>query len=232
MLIMKNANKLITAILSELEAIGIAGTAETSLVKFLYLSDYANACAKSGETFTDIKWKFESFGPFDGSIRSTLGLMLSDSVLEKNPVYLPTHQFDKISLKRTQKRVTFEEIGFSSSVAVQVREYLKEFGRSLPNLLNFVYYKTEPMAEAKPNEALDFSGCLDKSLFSATQKKIPTHLIEGIHQRMAELSAKRNAVRPIKWRGVYDDTYSRAISAMDADDGIEIELKGSGIFAI
>jgi len=227
---MKNTDKSIAAILSELEALGIKNATETSVVKFLYLMDYANACATGGQKFTNINWKFESFGPFDASIRSELATMLSRAVVSKAPVVMPDREFSAISLSKDQARLTFEQIGLSDSIAVQVRGYLKEFGRNLTKLLNFVYYKTEPMAEVQPNQVLDFTGCADKNSFSS--QSLPKPDLTEFHAKMAALKAKRKPSRAIKWAGLYDETYERAVAVMNADEGFEVILEGSAILAI
>lgn len=228
---MKNTDKSIAAILSELEALGIKNATETSVVKFLYLMDYANACATGGQKFTNINWKFESFGPFDASIRSELATMLSRAVVSKESVVTPDREFSAISLSKDQARLTFEQIGLNDGIAVQLRGYLKEFGRNLTKLLNFVYYNTEPMADVQPNQVLDFTGCADKNSFSRPQSLSKPDLTE-FHAKMAALKAKRKPGRTIKWAGLYDETYERAVAVMNADEGFEVVLEGSAILAI
>lgn len=61
---------------------------------------------------------------------------------------------------------------------------------------------------------------------------IPEEQLISFHQKMAELRARRKPVRKLEWKGVYDETYHRAMSVMNAAEGLEVTLNGSAILHI
>jgi len=136
------------------------------------------------------------------------------------------------SLAESVTRRTLESVGLTVRAAARVRQYLQEYARDQSKLLNFVYFQTEPMADAAPEALLDFSSCrADKwqDIKPLKANPIPAGALKAYRERIAARHAaeEARAANPIVWEGQYDDVYQRAMEMLDATDGLHNRLAGT-----
>jgi hypothetical protein len=235
---MTKAQDTIVAILSELEESGIRSTMVTSLVKFVYLVDYAQAKASSGNTLTGLAWRFLHFGPFDAALMDDLEALDARHVVQSKSGGGTDKDYQLYSLAEHVQRTTLESLGLAKGVVSRVRQYLQEYAQDQAKLLNFVYFRTEPMESAQPEAVLDFSVCRSDTWQEIKPIKaapIPPAALKAFRERVAARRAAEDARKrpPIVWQGQFDDTYFSAMALLDADEGVPVDAAGkSGILML
>lgn len=127
----------------------INAPAKTKLVKLLYLLE-VEYYKHYQKRLTDLKWQFYHYGPYTSEIESILGSPDIDEI----PFALGGGK-----LGRHYDLVKEEaEVYLSSDVKRLIDHAVKEWGDiDLNKLLDYVYFETEPMREAKRGELLDFT---------------------------------------------------------------------------
>ncbi len=127
------------------------------LVKFLYLADLYYARREIGKTLTVWPWAFIYYGPFCGEALDTIEKAVKKGVIEAKPyqsrydgeqhfVYTSPHQ----ERPKISERLPLDVMG-------ALEEAIRKWGSDTPHLLDYVYFETEPMLNAKPGQLLDFS---------------------------------------------------------------------------
>lgn len=164
----------VTAILLEAKQVGVYKLTRTALTKYLYLLDYWMAKENNGKTFIGVAWRFHHFGPYSDALAADLDWASSQPAINKVDVSKQDKDFTLYSLSEYAKPKSLETLGVPFDVRQNLTHSIKAFAVDLPGLLNFVYFKTEPMEHAKPGEILSFFG-LNKVNFKADIKiiKIP-----------------------------------------------------------
>lgn len=226
------AQELILAILSELEESGIRAQTLTSLVKFVYLVDYSVAKETGGLTHTSLDWRFLHFGPFDAAVMRDIDTLESLGRLNRISGGGTSKDYQLYSLNESISRFTLEAVGVTKRAAMRAREYFQEYASDQSKLLNFVYFETEPMEAAEPEQVLDFSLCRadkwqDVKPLKATP--IPSGALKTFRERLAARHAAEDARRtsPIVWHGQYDAMYHDAMARLDATGKFGDNLAGS-----
>ncbi len=127
------------------------------LIKYVYLADLEYAKAHDGQTFTGANWIFYHFGPWDASIYQELEPALERPFTRKS---FQSKYDDKDCVRWSLSPDILPE-KFSQGLPVQcdlaIRGAVNRYGKDTKALLHAVY-QTEPMRNAKPNEALKFHG--------------------------------------------------------------------------
>jgi hypothetical protein len=234
---MTKSQETIIAILSELEESGIRSLTVTSLVKFVYLVDYAQAKSNAGATFTDLHWRFLHFGPFDGAVMDDLTVLDSRRALDLVNGGDTQRDYQIYQLTESVTRKTLEAIGVTKRAAGMVKQWLQSYARDQSKLLNFVYYDTEPMAEAQPQDLLDFSVCRAdnwKDIKPIAAKPLPAAAVKAYRERLAARNLREAAQKrpPIVWEGAFDEAYHRAMAILDSDDGGAMTIGNSGVLVL
>jgi len=123
------------------------GYGETRLIKIAYLVE-VNYFKKYKQRLTDTEWIFYKFGPFTFDFYNVLK---DENIIKTNDeegfIKIDFLEDEDIRLKRLPNLAN-----------VMLRKLVMEFGEvSLNELLDYVYFETEPMQQAIPKEPLDFS---------------------------------------------------------------------------
>lgn len=128
------------------------------LVKFVYLADLYQARLKGGMTLTGFPWQFIHYGPYCRQV----GQVIEDAALEGaicketyDSKFSVDKEYNLFSCKDTDAEDIEEQ--FHIGVIGQLQEVIKKFGDDTPQLLDYVYFDTEPMEDAKKGDLLDFS---------------------------------------------------------------------------
>lgn len=121
----------------------------TRLVKLLYLLELEYYRSKR-ERLTGLDWKFLHYGPYPPSLKSVLGGLEIESFQRKG---------GKNSQQFVIEEERFMEASADEEIESLIAHIVKQWGDAdLNQLLDFVYFETEPMQKAKRGEVLDFSG--------------------------------------------------------------------------
>lgn len=126
------------------------------ITKLLYLLDL-EYYRDNGSTFTGLNWIYYKYGPYTAEI---------DDVLSQVGIKL---EEEAITSTKSIKKLMVSESIADYSVDTHIENYLHRIWtawgmESLPRLLDFVYFETEPMLDVKRGEQLDFSKVIKKEI--------------------------------------------------------------------
>jgi uncharacterized phage-associated protein len=126
------------------------------ITKLLYLLD-VEYYRDNSTIFTGFNWIYYKYGPYTAEI---------DEVLSQIGIKLEEEAFTS---KKSIKRLMVSELVSAYSVDTHIENYLHRIWtawgmESLPRLLDFVYFETEPMLDVKRGEQLDFSKVIKKEI--------------------------------------------------------------------
>ncbi|MGA7793478.1 MAG: type II toxin-antitoxin system antitoxin SocA domain-containing protein [Candidatus Acidiferrales bacterium] len=146
----------------------------TRLVKLMYLTELEYFRLRH-ERLTDLDWTFYLFGPYPMSLRSFLG----EPEIESK---------EWRSGKTSKSIVRGEDIFMKAKAELDLEAIIKRVVKTwgdadLNQLLDYVYFETEPMQNAKRGDLLDFSSVaadvakklqvnLDRAKLSEIKKKV------------------------------------------------------------
>ena len=163
---------------------------------------------------TDLDWVFFHYGPWSRTL---------SSVVEQNfhidPEILPDgRQFKQIT--HTPSDYFPQAVKFDPGFEGMVQRILETWTTALlPELLDFVYFHTEPMQGVERGQALDFT-----KIPSAREVGFPINPYSLLSRktkadlRQALQNWSQVAERPKASRVPVDDTLAEAIEAIDAED--------------
>lgn len=163
------------------------------ITKLLYLLDL-EYYRDHNTTFTGFNWIFYKYGPYTSEI---------DVVLASAGIYL---EEEVISSEKSIKRLKISEPEEIYSVDSTLENYLyriwTDWGmESLPKLLDFVYFETEPMIYARRGEPLDFSKIVKKEIpkkikWTTEKQKKLRELGKSIKEKLNNMSMPPKLVFP------------------------------------
>lgn len=210
-------NASLLLILKLAEEAEVKSLTTTELVKYLYLLDYYHAQETSGQSFTGIEWKFLHFGPFSPTIPEALGYLVHSSQLDEK--VFQSQAKDGYLYSLTNKFYLDTTDLVSRYVRLNLEKAIRDFKRDLSKLLNFVYFKTEPMIVALPNDTLDFSLCRKFDITAIKplpMKPLNQSKVESLRERRrAAIAAKKEKLNKLVWSGLYDADYFDAMKIKD-----------------
>lgn len=201
------------------------------LVKFLYLADLYHARWFGGETFTKFPWAFVYYGPYcreamvgidEAKLQGLIASQAYESKYDdKDYAVFACHDDSYEDLRKYLPIAMISELQYR----------IKKYGDDTAQLLDYVYFETEPMLDVKKGDRLDFSRANVQRLQLPMETiKIPKNDIKQIKAHIKNLSdklktAKDNLVRDNreteKWK---DDLYLQTLhhlEEMDIPVGIE-----------
>jgi hypothetical protein len=191
---------------------------KTKLLKLLYLFDVEFYRAH-GRTFSEFQWKYFHLGPwtkeFDPLLESLLlKAELTEHVSERS-------EFDTKFLRSGETLDLRKAVANYRDEAI-LRSLLDTWGPSTTGeILDYVYFRTEPMEYGVRNESLDFSRILQQ--VPGPYKRTPSNKSPGEIKALrrqfgekiaAQLSAPNFQFTPPR----YDEEFRAAIEKMDAGE--------------
>lgn len=207
------------------------------LIKYLYLADLKYSEHHNGQTYTGLPWRFHHFGPWCTEVYHRIEPALIAIGALKKTIEHP--EFDKDFHRWiNQDDQLFDSLNNKIDLIVSgaVQYYVREFGNSTAELLDFVY-KTPPMINAAPGDFLDFSqfeASLRGSSFSDSKQKKESPSARQLKKRKEALQAlkaklterldnelkreKRCASAPR-----YDDIFKEGVDWLDSLVGDPVE---------
>lgn len=221
MLTLTVEQNLILALLREARDAGVGGLTTTAVIKYVYLADYFNAKHTDGATFTNLKWQFLHFGPYAPAAQLALEQLVDMSRVQEEQRGGTERDYYFYSLGEWSNALSLEALGVSQAVRLRITQALRDFKGNLNALLNFVYFHTEPMQEAQPEDYLDFSACLKDvyaELKPVQMRVLPNEKVVAFRKRIAELRQGKKPKSEIKWVGAFDDVYYGGLRELDGEE--------------
>jgi hypothetical protein len=192
-------------------------TTKTNLLKLLYLFD-VEYYRKHQRTFTGFSWKFFHLGPWAAEYDPALNRLIANGVLSEHRSN--SSEYDTSFYRPTEQR------DIRHMMCTAMDEYvlvgiLKRWGTcTTGEILNYVYFQTEPMESGIRNQPLDFSviaterpAVYSRSLSGRSAADI-RKLRAQFEREQAEKKTK--ARRPFTFTPPkYDDEYFEAMAKLD-----------------
>ena len=215
---MNSAQNILLSILAEAQSKNLQ-VGKTQLVKYLYLTE-VEYYRETGSRLTNLDWKFYHYGPY----AFELGTMLEEKIFNNEEIEISAEKsFNKFTVAEPTKYYN-DLVDVKTSLIV--KRIIGMWGdKPLQDLLDYVYFETEPMqAVDRRGQVLDFS-TIKKDESSAViplkaskdaEKKIAA-LRDRFSKRLSELSEIRPAKEP------FTEEYKQALEAWE-----EVERPGLG----
>jgi hypothetical protein len=203
------------------------------LVKFVYLADLYHARLNTGETITHFPWAFVNYGPYcqdvmksidDAVLKGFINSKALESKYSEKDYKLFFCYDDKYSELRKE---------FKIAVLSELQYAIKKYGDDTAQLLDYVYFNTEPMNDVKKGDILDFSLAVQpKTIPPIETKKLSRKDVETAKALVKKLKEKYTAAaenlrkddnEAEKWR---DDLYLKSLDNLDTDP-LPIGIKGT-----
>jgi hypothetical protein len=204
------------------------------LVKFLYLTDLYYARIKTGETLTGFPWRFIYYGPFCSEAWEAINQTVVNGLICKETY---PSSFDEVKeyhifwcqdddAENIENKIQIRVIG-------QLQKAIKKYGEDTPQLLDHVYFETEPMQGVKKGDLLNFSKCeMPKPIEKIVLKKLSPEIIKRAREKIKNLSVGLSADRKKfiekeqevdKYKG---EAYNQFLKLLDGDE-LPVGLKGT-----
>jgi hypothetical protein len=214
------AKKLARAILSRIrEREGSAN--KTKLLKLLYLADLENYRAE-GRTITGFDWIFFHYGPWAAEYDALLDQLTAEHAIEADK--WASSDLEGVSLRIAQP-ASLGELIKSTTALLRVQRYIDIWAdRSVPSLLDYVYFETEPMSGADKGDKLDFAKIhKDPPLMyrrkpSGEEQGKITALRRKFSARRTALDDQREKAQKQFTEGPHDQIFIDAIATLNTDD--------------
>lgn len=207
--------KVIAAIATRVAHDGQSVT-KTKLLKLLYLFDI-EYYRSHRRTFTGFHWEFYHLGPWTREYDCVLATLVDQGLLSES----------------TSSSLDFDTRFYRATEPVDVSDLFSDYGderilrillnawadRSTPEILDYVYFHTEPMLEGERFRPLDFSCVSEKPRprYETSSSGASAKEVQEMRKRFECLRSARPAgkpaVRTIPPR--YDETYFEALAILD-----------------
>lgn len=237
---MTNDNQLeaiILAILILAKNEGRGKILRTVLIKLLYLADvYAAEASFGQETFTGLEWTFLHYGPYSEGAAKTIDSlakrgMLNEEIIEAE--FSGDKEYKLYSIRDYSSPKSLSDLGAPPRVKLMLSSDIKRYDK-LSSLLNYVYFKTTPMRDAKPGDILNFKDCTKPTVaeFKAIQMKpLNKKKLAENKGKLRELIEKRKSQASLSFAGEYDEVYEKGMAALE-DETLPEGLKGRAFLDI
>jgi hypothetical protein len=188
---------------------------KTRLLKLLYLFD-VEYYRTHRETFTGFSWKFFHLGPWAPEYDETLSrLVAHEDLIESESAWA---DYDT-KFYRTPRPHDFDKLFPAVKDWAALKCVLETWGtRSTGEILDYVYFRTDPMEHGVRHETLDFSTipterplAYTRSSSGKTQKEIA-----ALRRKFQQQTADRASVRKAGYtKPRYDEQFFEALSRID-----------------
>jgi hypothetical protein len=219
--------------------VGYATQNETSLttlrlVKFIYLADLYYARKHSGKKLTGFPWAFVNYGPYCHESLDAIQRAELNGIICKKAYESKFGEDEMYNIYSCSEDTDLDEIEdeIPHEVLSSLRSAIKKYGDDTPFLLDYVYFETEPMANARKGDLLDFTKA--KPLLPVTPiklKKIPQDKINLAKSHIKTLGKKlmegrsRLEREKLEAKRLKDDLYYEALEMLEGKD-LETNLQG------
>ena len=189
---------------------------KTKLLKLLYLFDVEYYRAR-GKTFTGFNWKYFHLGPWTREFDPLLDKLVASGTITEHFVEKP--DFDAKFLRSTEPSglgKTFDDY----KDELILRAVLDLWGPSpTSEILDYVYFRTEPMEHGIRNEPLDFSRVLHQlpEIYRRPASKATDGEIKALRREFSRKVAEKLTSASFEFtQPKYDEEFLAAIEKLDA----------------
>ncbi|MCI5208896.1 MAG: DUF4065 domain-containing protein [Candidatus Electrothrix sp. ATG2] len=204
------------------------------LVKFIYLADLYHARYKNGQTLTGFPWKFIYYGPYCSEAMQCIDQAVHDGLIFKQTFDSSFGEAKEYHIF-TCRDEDAEAIERTIPIWVlgSTRNVIQKFGDDTSQLLDYTYFDTEPMANARKGDLLDFSKAERPEPSKKVKlKKMSSDSIRLARKKIKQLSDEMDADRErlkkdkLETAKYEDGAYCDFLSMLDGQE-LKIGLKGS-----
>jgi hypothetical protein len=210
------ARELALAILTRIEE--REGTAnKTKLLKLMYLADIENYRA-TGETLTGFEWLFFLYGPWSDEYDALLEQLDSEGSIKLEKWSTGPIEGERVSART---RVPLDSLGLSTNAFFRAQHLIDTWADSgIPKLLDYVYFKTEPMQDAEKMKLLDFKKVSKEppTLYKRLTSGTPPGEIQRLRRRFSEVRNDINDEHPAFQSAPYDEVFVDAMSIFEHEE--------------
>jgi hypothetical protein len=190
------------------------------LVKFLYLADLYWARENGGGTLTKWPWKFVHYGPFCAESLQSIDKAFQSELIQRTGYESKYVDEDYFLYWCKEDRVDIER-KLPIYLASPLHEAISKWGDDTFGLLDYVYFETEPMLDAKKGDLLDFSKARkpDKPEPIEMIKLSPKQVAKGkeIIERL-KAKYKKGLESQAGPEPIYDEVYQKGTKQLDEED--------------
>lgn len=163
---------------------------------------------------TDLGWVFYHYGPWS----RTLSNIVEENFHIEPEILADGRQFKQVT--HTPSEYFPQTVRFDPGLEGMLQRVLEAWTRApLPELLDFVYFHTEPMQAVERGQALDFtkiSSARDVGFpinpYSLLSRKTKSELQQALQ------NWSKSAERPKPFRMPVDEALAEALESLDAED--------------
>jgi hypothetical protein len=192
------------------------------LVKLLYLADLYYARENSGETLTGWPWAFVHYGPYCREAMQAVDASVGRELITALPYESKYDREENYVYRCDSEEADAVEDRLPIYVTSPLKGAVRKWADDSPQLLDYVYFGTEPMINAKPGERLDFSLAqrvsIEKPLpmIMLTKDKLQAARarVQNLAGRYQEQSQRRDAEIEREPR---DPEYQKTISVLEGE---------------
>ena len=190
------------------------------LVKFIYLADLFHARHKAGKTLTSLPWAFVYYGPYCSEVMKHIDEAVFAGTIEQEQ---KEGKFSKdyFLYHCPNGKTEDSERDLPLAVTSRLKWAIEKFGDNTNDLLDFVYFDTEPMVNAKQGKLLDFTTAqkfepdsTELKMLSAEKialgKEYGRRLVEKFKHGQENL--KRESAAEKNWK---DEIYYQALDSFE-----------------
>jgi hypothetical protein len=190
---------------------------KTKLIKILYLYD-VEYYRLHRRTYTGIQWKFYHLGPWANEIDPLLDELVRSGDLIRKPY--ATQEYEGFNYEATKDIGTGSLFTSDREEGVLKRILRTWAERSVGEILDYVYFHTEPMEHGVRNAPLDFDLIPSQmperytSVGTVLPSKELTRLRKRIKEKLGALQSKQDS--PFYFTPPrYDEEFFQALSKLD-----------------
>jgi hypothetical protein len=212
-----DAASALLATVAELRNVG-ASAAKTKLLKLLYLTDVEHY-RSNGRLLTGWHWTFHRFGPWAAEYDQVLDSLAAAGTIELRPTG-PGDRDAVLIISNDQRRdlQSLDDVNAQMAMARVLERWARV---DLPELLDYVYFETEPMKNAERGRELNF-GTIERGPYRVYRR--PSS--DGPPKKLREVKARLNSPSIIGTRAEpstaytpprYDDEVLKVLASVEDD---------------
>lgn len=210
-----NLTRLIPAVVSFVTERGSYVT-KTKLLKLLYLFDIEWYRVHQ-ETYTGFGWMFHLLGPWTPEYDPALTILFANENIQGRR---GGDSFDTEFIT-TQEEVYLNRIFDDAKDGLIFEKVLSTWGnKATPEILDHVYFRTEPMRNGTRGEKLDFSTVSDRPpmLYSRVRSGRSKDEIESLRRKIAEgIEASKKPTQGVTFTPpTYDNEFFEAMDKLES----------------
>jgi hypothetical protein len=196
------------------------GLSKIRLIKFLYLADVHSFRLRQ-ILATGYRWKFYHYGPWTGEAQRDIDNLVRYHVLDAVP-FAREAEGGEITLYAAAQPPPSLPEPFGPTVEVALRDEIRRWRWAPLNLfLNYIYFDTPPMRDARRGDPLRFNAELfEPPAAELSRKRYTSRQSREAFSRVLASRTGPAQGAPLPRDAVLDETYLAALDALDAQDTV------------